>query len=201
MKSLASILLVIALGCVSGPVPVATGPIDWRAADESWSLHIVTVDPDGDERVTRVWLAVEDGAGTVRTGDSRWRHNLERTPSCRIRLRGTDYPVRAQPVTEPAERARIDDAFARKYGWLENTLFRGDRGETHENYARLEADEAPGQPLADREDHIVERRIVHRCRNPTLRMRPDRRHPGYPRRLHPLDAPIQKRVELADTAI
>jgi hypothetical protein len=142
MKSLASILLVIALGCVSGPVPVATKPIDWRAADDRWSLHIVTVDPDGDERVTRVWLAVVDGVGTVRTGDSRWWHNLERAPSCRVRLRGTDYPVRALSVTEHAERVRIDDAFARKYGWLERTLFRGERGETHENYARLQADEA-----------------------------------------------------------
>jgi hypothetical protein len=45
-------------------------------------------------------------------------------------------------VTEHAERVRIDDAFARKYGWLERTLFRGERGETHENYARLQADEA-----------------------------------------------------------
>ncbi len=143
MRSFASIVLVAGLACASGPVPVAQEPIDWGAADDRWSLHIVTVEPDGDPRVTRIWLAIVDGEGTLRTGDSRWWQNLERDPNCSIRLLGIDYPVRVEFVTRHEEKARIDDAFIEKYGWLERILFRQERGETHENYARLRPDETP----------------------------------------------------------
>ena len=142
MRGVASIQVLAALGCASGPPPVAQQPIDWQVANENWSLHIVTLDPDGDERVTRIWLAVVDGDGTLRTGDSRWWENLKRDPNCRIRLEGTDYPVHAELVTAHEQKARIDDAFALKYGWLERMMFRQDRGETHDNYARLRKGEA-----------------------------------------------------------
>jgi len=141
--SLSTIVIVFTLACVGGAVPVAQTPINWQEADDRWSLHIVTVDPDGDERVTRIWLAIEGEVGTLRTGDSRWWQNLERAPDCRIRLGGTDYPMRFVPVTQHEERARIDDAFAEKYGWLDRIMFRQDRGETHENYARLWGGEDP----------------------------------------------------------
>jgi hypothetical protein len=143
MRCFASMLFAAALACASGTVPLVPGPIDWRAADDRWSLHIVTEDPDGDERATRIWLATVDGEGALRTGDSRWWQNLQRDPNCRIRLLGTDHPVRAEVVTEHEARARIDDAFVEKYGWLENILFRQERGETHENYARLRSRDAP----------------------------------------------------------
>ena len=143
MRRFASIVLLVGLACASGPLPIASSPIDWEAATERWSLHIVTVDPDGDERVTRIWLALVDGEGTVRTGDSRWWQNLKRDPNCRIRVLGSDYPLRAEFVAEYEDKARIDDAFLEKYGWLERTMFRQERGETHENYARLRPAEAP----------------------------------------------------------
>ncbi len=143
MRSFASIVFVAGLACASGPVPVAQEPIDWRAVDDRWSLHIVTVDPDGDERVTRIWVAIVDGEGTLRTGDSRWWQNLERDPNCRIRLLKIEYPVRVEFVMEHEDKARIDDAFVEKYGWLERILFRQERGETHENYAQLHRGEVP----------------------------------------------------------
>ncbi len=143
-------MLLVGLACASGPLPIASSPIDWEAATERWSLHIVTVDPDGDERVTRIWLALVDGEGTVRTGDSRWWQNLKRDPNCRIRVLGSDYPLRVEFVAEFEDKARIDDAFLEKYGWLERAMFRleramfrQERGETHENYARLRPVEAP----------------------------------------------------------
>ena len=143
MRRFASIAIVMGLACASGPVPAGQEPIDWRAADEHWSVHIVTVDSDGDERTTRIWLAVVNEEGTLRTGDSRWWQNLERDANCRIRVRGIDYPVRAEFVTEFEAKARIDDAFGEKYGWLDHVMFRRERGETHENYARLRQSEAP----------------------------------------------------------
>ncbi len=51
--------------------------------------------------------------------------------------------MRVVSVEEHEERARIDAAFVEKYGWLERILFRQERGETHENYARLRQVEAP----------------------------------------------------------
>jgi hypothetical protein len=137
MQRLASILFVALFSSACGSVPVAPEPIDWRAADDRWSLHIVTVDPDGDERVTRIWLANVDGEGTLRTGDSRWWQNLQRDANCRIRVEKVDYPVRAEFVTDRQGRIRIDEAFAEKYGWWERRMFPQERGETHENYARL----------------------------------------------------------------
>jgi hypothetical protein len=134
--ALAGLVLLAALSCASGSVE-AREPIDWAAANDRWSIHIVTNDSDGDERVTRIWLAMLDGVGVIRTGDSRWWQNLARDPNCRIRLRGTEYPLRAETVNERDERARIDAAFVEKYGWQERLLFPQEPGETHDNYARL----------------------------------------------------------------
>ena len=130
-------ILLLSLACAGGSARLAQGPIDWREATDRWSLHIVTVDPDGNERVTRIWLALVDAQGALRTGDSRWWRNLERDPDCRIRVAGVDYPVRVEPVTAHEERARIDAAFVAKYGWLERLMFRQEPGETHQNYARV----------------------------------------------------------------
>jgi len=143
MKHFAWVAFIVLHACASGPVPVAQAPIDWSAANDRWSLHIVTLDPDGSERVTRIWLALVDGEGTFRTGDSRWWENLERDPNARIRVLEIDYPLQAEFVTEHEQKARIDDAFVEKYGWIERMMFPQDRGETHDNYARLRSVPAP----------------------------------------------------------
>jgi hypothetical protein len=135
MRKVLLLVLLVGLAC-AGSVETRE-PIAWPAADDRWSIHIVTLDPDGDERVTRIWLATLDGVGVLRTNDSRWWQNLERDPSCRIRVLGIEYALRAEPVHEPTEKARIDTAFSEKYGWQERVLFPQARGETHENYARL----------------------------------------------------------------
>ena len=137
MKPFAWLAIVVFLACASGPIPFAQEPIDWNATDDRWSLHIVTLDPDGSERVTRIWLALVDGDGTLRTGDSRWWANLKRDPNARIRVLEIDYPLQVEFVTEHEQKARIDDAFVEKYGWIERMMFPQDRGETHDNYAVL----------------------------------------------------------------
>jgi len=100
-------------------------------------MHVVTTDPDGEERVTRIWIALEGGDATIRTNESRWWSNLERDPTIRIRLSGIDYPFQAVPVTDVEGRVGVDEAFLEKYGGWERLLFPQDRGETHDNYARL----------------------------------------------------------------
>jgi hypothetical protein len=140
MKSLLTILFLFTLACASLPVPVATRPIDSNVLREDWSIHVVTIDPDGAERVTRVWIALEDGDPTIRTNESRWWSNLERDPAIRIRVNDTDYLFESESVLEFANRARIDEAFQAKYGGWERVLFPQDRGRTHVNYARLRAE-------------------------------------------------------------
>jgi hypothetical protein len=140
MRNALYLVLLIAVGCANTTAPLATDPIDWPMLDDHWSLHVVTIDPDGDERVTRVWLAVVDGQGAIRTNESRWWRNLERDPRIRIRLSGTDYALRSESVTDLEARARIDEAFLAKYGRWERMMFSQERGKTHVHYATLHSD-------------------------------------------------------------
>jgi hypothetical protein len=142
MKYAVSILFLFVLACASTPL-VAERAIDWNTTDESWSLHVVTIDPDGAERVTRIWLAAVETRGGIRTGNSRWWQNLQRDPHCWIRLDGFDYPVDVEFANELDEKIQIDEAFTVKYGWMERLMFPQDRGETHRNFAFLAASRRP----------------------------------------------------------
>jgi len=139
MSRFSWIAVAAGLACVSGSAAADNDPIDLQAAAERWSVHIVTRDRDGDERVTRIWIAALNGVSVIRTGDSRWWRNLERDRNCRIQVSGTDTPARVEFVSEREEKARIDDVFLEKYGWQERVFIWGDRGETHENYLRVHA--------------------------------------------------------------
>jgi hypothetical protein len=132
---LVCLVLLVPLACAS--TPVSTSPLDWAEADERWSIHVVTVDPDGNDRVTRIWMAVEGGDGVLRTNDSRWWANLQREPKIRVRYGGADYTFSVKLVAEQSEKVRIDEVFLEKFGGWERMMFSQERGETHENYARL----------------------------------------------------------------
>ena len=134
-------------GCAS--VPAAEGPIDWSEADERWSILVVTIDPDGDERVTRIWLALVDGEAVIRTNESRWWANLQRSPRLGVRHAGEEHVFGVEFVEERSEREEIDRAFAEKYGWMEALMFPQPPGETHAHYGRLTspAPPAPEWPL------------------------------------------------------
>ena len=80
------VLGALALGCATDSPHRATGPIDWNVTTGRWSVRLVTRDPDGAERLTRVRIAIVDGHGVVRTGASRWRQNLENDSRCRLRV-------------------------------------------------------------------------------------------------------------------
>ncbi len=122
MRNPVALLAALALVSCAHDAPLASEPVDWGAVDERWSVHLVTLDPDGDTRVTRVWLAVVDGAGTVRTNHSRWARNLQRDPSLRLRVLGIDYPLRVEFVDDTDATAAIDAAFREKYGWQDGPI-------------------------------------------------------------------------------
>jgi len=112
--------------------------LDWAAANEHGVVEVITVDPDGDLRETKVWLGVLDGFGYVRTDDSRWFRNIERDPDVTLRIDGVDHPVRAEIMDDTDLRERVDDVFREKYGWQVRLMeiFGGDGGD---NMLRLTA--------------------------------------------------------------
>jgi len=140
MKHFIWTLCLLSMACAQGAVPIASGSLDGAEIDDGWSHLVVTVDPDGEDRVTRIWLASVDGEVALRTGDSRWWANLQRDPEIRIRVSGSDHPYRAEFPRTHEERVRIDEAFLEKYGGWERMMFSDERGETHENYAWLRRD-------------------------------------------------------------
>lgn len=129
------IVCLMSIECASAQGPSPGRFRGLAAIDDRWSIQVVTVDSDGYERVTRIWIAVVAGSAAIRTADSPWWANLQR--DSRIRLSGKDLPFRVEFVTEPEGKIRIDEVFLEKYGWWERIRFSQERGEMHNNYARL----------------------------------------------------------------
>jgi hypothetical protein len=90
-------------------------PVNWNAAAEHDVIEVLSTDPDGALRESKVIVAALDGRGYVRTNDSRWFQNLVRDPNGAVRFDDTEYPVRAEVVGDPALRARVDAVFAERY--------------------------------------------------------------------------------------
>ena len=121
-------LLPLLTGCASmAPPPPATASPSWGELAELSTVVVVTLDPDGDERATTVWLVEVDGRGFIRTGGTRWFANLERDPELRLRAGGAEYSLRSVRIDDAELEARIDAAFRAKYGVSDRfvSLFRG----------------------------------------------------------------------------
>ncbi len=110
------------IGCVTPRQHVATGPIDWETVGDRWTVHVVTLDEDGDERRTRLWMAVLDGAGALRTSESRWSANLRRDLHGGLLVRGVEHRVVAELVEDEGMQKSIHEAFREKYGWQDRLV-------------------------------------------------------------------------------
>jgi hypothetical protein len=112
----------LALSCASTVPPMAETALDWQSVADEGAPTIVTREPDGGERVTKLWLAVVDGQGLIRTGDSRWFQNIERDPNVVFRIGGYAYPLRAELITDDSLEKRANAAFREKYGWQDRLI-------------------------------------------------------------------------------
>ena len=123
-SSLVAILVGLSavLACASSPPSAADAPPDWVALADVGTPRIVTIDPDGDERVTRIWLAVVDGQGFIRTGQTRWFRNIERDPDVMLRAGGSAHPLRAVLERDTDVRERVTQAFRTKYGFSDRLI-------------------------------------------------------------------------------
>ena len=90
---------------------------DWTSLAGVEEVQVLSENPDGTPRETTVWLAVVDGEGFVRTGNTSWYPNLERKPQIRVRVDGKEYPVLAVPIEDESLRERVIAEFRAKYGW------------------------------------------------------------------------------------
>jgi hypothetical protein len=106
--------LALALSAVA---PAAADAPDWNAVAGVETVEIVTNNEDGTTKETTIWLAVVDGQGYIRTGNTRWEANIERDPNVVLRIEGNDYPLRVEFVSEPVLRGRIEETFRSKYGF------------------------------------------------------------------------------------
>jgi hypothetical protein len=120
-KSALTALVVVLLS-----VAAFAGSFDWSSARDESVVEILTSDADGSLRETPIWVVVIDGAGYVRTNDSKWLANIRRGSAVRMRLRGVESPMSATEVRDAALADRIEEAFKAKYGVTQRlmSLFR-----------------------------------------------------------------------------
>ena len=93
------------------------------------TVKVLTHDEDGEVRETKVWLAVVNGEGYLRTGGTRWGGNVERDPDIVLRIGASEYALRAEFVEDDALRQRVTEEFRAKYGFSDRmiSVFRGGR--------------------------------------------------------------------------
>jgi hypothetical protein len=101
---------------VAAPVAQAT---DWTGLADADVVRIVTVDEDGSERRTKIWLVVVDQEAYVRTGATRWFANLERDPSVVVTEGESEHAARAERVTAAERISQVQAAFREKYGFMD----------------------------------------------------------------------------------
>src|SRR5262245_61088300 len=104
-------------------------PSDWTPLAEVEEIQVLSENADGSAEETTVWLAVVDGHGFIRTGNTSWYPNLERKPDIGVRVSGKEYAVRAELIEDQALREKVIAEFRRKYGWSDvfvDWVFPGD---------------------------------------------------------------------------
>jgi hypothetical protein len=89
---LAALLLALTAGADSGP--------SWQPFVDTDVIEILTLDPGGDSRETKVWIVVLDDAGYVRTNDSRWLANIRRGSPVKLRIEEREWPVLAEETDD-----------------------------------------------------------------------------------------------------
>ncbi len=114
-----------ALGMVAAllaPDVTEAADVDWTAIQQTSVVEILTIDPDGDLRETKIWIVVVDGSAWVRTNRSRWLANIRRDPEVRLRVGERIFELRASEVSDAAARESAEAAFKQKYGWVQSVM-------------------------------------------------------------------------------
>lgn len=99
--------------------------VGWDSHADVETVTVITTNEDGSTRETTIWLVVVDGDGYICTGATRWGGNVERNPDVVLRIGEIELALRAEFITEPAARERVEAAFREKYDfedWLSGAI-------------------------------------------------------------------------------
>jgi len=113
--------LMLGAWLVAAPPALAEYP-DWNSVADVKIIEVVTLDDDGDERVTKVWFVLVDGVPYLRTNRSRWLDNVRRDPNLGLRIEGREYEAMAEEIFGDSIVEDVDRASAEKYGWRESLI-------------------------------------------------------------------------------
>jgi hypothetical protein len=125
MRSTLCLALTLALGVAlgSGSAFGAEPPASaWTTFAETDTIRILTEDEDGSARETKIWIVVLDGAGYVRTNDSRWLANIRRGSAIEIRAAEASLNVAATEVEDEPTYDRVEEGFKAKYGTMQKIM-------------------------------------------------------------------------------
>ena len=119
-----SLLLAALFGASAG----SAAP-EWETVADEQTVTVETTNEDGSLRYTTIWLAVTDGQGFIRTGNTTWGGNVERMPEVMLRIGDANHALRADFIEADDARERIIQAFREKYGWKDALMspIRGSR--------------------------------------------------------------------------
>jgi len=116
--------LVAGLACSAVAVASmeAIPPVDWSQYADTETIKVVTVDEDGEERETTIWIAVVDGKAYIRTGGTMWGDNVERNRAIVLRIEGTEIPVQVTFIEDHDLREEVAATFREKYGFSDSLI-------------------------------------------------------------------------------
>jgi hypothetical protein len=99
-------------------VLVLTVVLGSLSVDEGEIVTLTTVDDEGAERPTQLWIVEIDGRLYVRSSepDTRWLARLRTHPDVVLERDGRELELRAIPLDDAEVREAVNRAMARKYG-------------------------------------------------------------------------------------
>ncbi len=107
---------------LAGGASAEDPPGVWAPFVETDIIEIHTQDEDGDSRETKIWIVVLDGAGWVRTNDSRWLANIRRGSPIELRADDTRLAATATEIEDEGSYDRVEAAFKEKYGAMQKIM-------------------------------------------------------------------------------
>ncbi len=87
-------------------------------------VTLTTVESDGSELATRLWIVDDGGFAWLRAGmpDTRWLRQIESIPEVVVERGDESIRHRAVPVLDSTVRDRIHSLMRDKYGWADQWI-------------------------------------------------------------------------------
>jgi hypothetical protein len=112
----------LSLGLFAAAATASGADINWDRFAQIEVVEVLSTNDDDSTRTTKVWLAVVDGQGYIRTGNTGWGKNVVRDPEIVLRVGQEELPLRVHFVEDEGLRERVVRAFREKYGFEDKLI-------------------------------------------------------------------------------